>query len=259
MKIQMLGNRLLNLAIISGLAVIFLAATMPAQEKAPPVRVNLLNVCSPSADEQKEISAALTRIPRNPHWGEDFEVARGRSSLAQGSELSSALAAPPSGRGSQTEPASLPIARWTRIRREFPADSPFSNAQYSFSVDAENMVETLVFRLRQPKDLLEIALEDSMSSVTPPAAALAMDTPASRIKLERFGKASIVLARCGAKNPAGPSQTVAQSAFEPLFRSASTLLSVYRNALNARRTVPAELARVGMLVARSARAKTKSH
>jgi hypothetical protein len=36
-------------------------------------------------------------------------------------------------------------------------------------------------------------------------------------------------------------------------------LSVYRNALNARRTVPAELARVGMLVARSARAKTKSH
>ncbi len=239
MKIQMLGNRLLNLAIISGLAVAFLAATMPAQEKAPPVRVNLLNVCSPSADEQKEISAALTRIPRNPHWGEDFEVARGRSSLA--------------------EPASLPIARWTRIRREFPADSPFSNAQYSFSVDAENMVETLVFRLRQPKDLLEVALEDSMSSVTTPAAALAMDTPASRIKLERFGKASIVLARCGAKNPAGPSQTVDQSAFEPLFRSASTLLSVYRNALNARRTVPAELARVGMLVARSARAKTKSH
>jgi hypothetical protein len=179
--------------------------------------------------------------------------------LAQGSELSSALAAPPSGRGSQTEPASLPIARWTRIRREFPADSPFSNAQYSFSVDAENMVETLVFRLRQPKDLLEVALEDSMSSVTTPAAALAMDTPASRIKLERFGKASIVLARCGAKNPAGPSQTVDQSAFEPLFRSASTLLSVYRNALNARRTVPAELARVGMLVARSARAKTKSH
>jgi hypothetical protein len=179
--------------------------------------------------------------------------------LAQGSELSQALTSDQAGIDKNAGTTSLPTASWTRIRREFPSDSPFSNAQYSFSVDPENMVETLVFRVRQPKDLLEIAIEDSMSSVTTPTAALATDTPANRIKLERFGKASIVLARCGGKGPGGKAQIVDQSAYEPLFRSASSLLAAYRNALHARHTVPAELARVGMPGARSARAKTKSH
>ena len=37
----------------------------------------MLNVCSPSADEQKEIAAALARVPKQPLFGADFEVTRG--------------------------------------------------------------------------------------------------------------------------------------------------------------------------------------
>src|ERR1700746_4197314 len=50
----------------------------------PPVKVNVLNVCAPSAEEQKEISAALARVPKQPLFSQDFEVARGRSSLGDG-------------------------------------------------------------------------------------------------------------------------------------------------------------------------------
>jgi hypothetical protein len=201
-----------------------------AQEKTPPVRVNVLNVCTPSAEEQKEITAALGRIPTKPAWGEDFEVARGRTSLAAG-------AVQMERGGSSAAVAS----NWARIRREFTADSPFSNVQYSFSVDAQNMVETLVFGLRDSKDLLQISIDDSMSAVTSPAAALATNTPAERIKLERFGKSSVVLARC---NAAQAGHTVDQSAYEPLFRSASKVLANYRDVLKARRAIPAELARL---------------
>jgi hypothetical protein len=216
------------LAIIAAIAA--LASVSAGQEKAPPVRVNVLNVCTPSAEDQKQIAAALDRIPAKPKWGDDFEVARGRSSLAAG-----AVQVEQAG-------ASAPLSSdWARIRREFPSDSPFSNVQYSFSVDARNMVETLVFRLRDSKDLLQVSLDDSMSAVTSPAAALATNTPVERIKLERFGKASVVLSRC---NAAEAGHAVDQGAYEPLFRSANRVLSNYRDALNARRTIPAELARV---------------
>ena len=48
----------------------------------PQVKVNMLNVCSPSAEEQKEIAAALARVPKEPLFGDDFEVSRGRSTLS---------------------------------------------------------------------------------------------------------------------------------------------------------------------------------
>jgi hypothetical protein len=215
------------LAMVAAIAA--LASISAGQEKAPPVRVNVLNVCTPSADDQKEIAAALDRIPAKPKWGDDFEVARGRSSLAAGAvQVEQAGASPPLS------------SDWARIRREFPSDSPFSNVQYSFSVDARNMVETLVFRLRDSKDLLQVSLDDSMSAVTSPAAALATNTPVERVKLERFGKASVVLSRCNA----AAGHAVDQAAYEPLFRSANRVLSNYRDALNARRTIPAELERV---------------
>jgi hypothetical protein len=66
-------------------------------------------------------------------------------------------------------------------------------------------------------------------------------TPAGRIKLERFGKSSVVLARCSGSN-GGPAPD--QSAYEPLFSSASSILSGYRKLLDARNLVPAELARI---------------
>ncbi len=118
----------------------------------------------------------------------------------------------------------------------------FSTVQYSFSTDPKNMVETLVFRVRDPKDLMQVSIEDSASAVTTPAAMLTTNTPATRIKLERFGKSSVVLARCYATDT-GPAPD--QSAYEPLFQSASTIVANYRGLLGARRMVPEELARLG--------------
>jgi hypothetical protein len=117
----------------------------------------------------------------------------------------------------------------------------FSTVQYSFSDDGKNMVETLVLHVRDPKDLVQLSIEDSASSVTSAAAMLGTSSAASRIKLERFGKSSVVLARC-AVSEGGTAPD--QSAYEPLFTSASSIMTSYRGLLSARRTVPAELTRV---------------
>jgi hypothetical protein len=208
-----------------------------AQQAAPPqVKVNVLNVCSPAPNEQREIAAALSRIPKQPLFGADFELDRGRSSL----EEPPGFLEPGSGARLSSEPAT---ANWVRIRREFAVQALFSTVQYSFSIDPKNMVETLVFRVRDPKELLQVSIEDSASSVTTPATMLTTNTPASRIKLERFGKSSVVLARCSASQ-AGPAPD--QSAYEPLFESASAVLSNYRGLLRAGTTVPEELARIGL-------------
>jgi hypothetical protein len=212
-----------------------LADPSAAQEQ-PPVKVNVLNVCSPSPEEQQEIAAALGRIPAKPSFSQDFEIDRGRSIPDQGTGL---LAG---GQNAQVASDAEP-ADWVRIRREFPGSSPFSTVQYSFSRDAKSMVETLVFRVRDPKDVMQIAVEDSVSAVTTPANMLTTDTPASRIKLERFGKSSVVLARCSASE-AGPAPD--QSAYEPLFQSATAIAAKYRNFLGVRRAVPEEMSRIAV-------------
>jgi len=204
------------------------------QSSQPQVKVNVLNVCSPSAEEQHEIASALARVPRQPLFGADFEIDRGRTSL----EVGPGFLQPGSGAQMSSDPG---VANWVRIRREFSVQALFSTVQYSFSTDPKNMVETLVFRVRDPKDLMQVSIEDSASAVTTPATMLSTSTPASRIKLERFGKSSVVLARCAASE-AGPAPD--QSAYEPLFQSASAILSNYRGLLGARNTVPEELARV---------------
>lgn len=216
-----------------------------AQEKSPPVRVTVLNVCNPTPAEQKEIAAALARIPAQPRWGTDFEVARGRTTLSQ--DAAAALTGKPSA-------SSGPVSDWVRIRREFPPASPFVNALYSFSEDKQNMVETLVFPVREPKDLLQVSLSATVSAVTSPATALAAATPPDHIRVERFGKSSVVLARC-VGGPDAPK--VDQSAYEPLFRHAATILASYRSALATRRIVLEELARVhqGKAVSPSLRKK----
>src|SRR6185295_12926576 len=224
-----------------------LSVLAAAQQPAPPkVKVNVLNVCSPSAAEQQEIAAALARVPRQPLFGVDFEIDRGRSSL----EVGPGFLQPGSGSQISSDPGT---ASWVRIRREFSVQALFSTVQYSFSVDPKNMVETLVFRVREPKDLLQVAIEDSASVVTSPATMLTSSTPASRIKLERFGKSSVVLARCTGSE-AGPAPD--QSAYEPLFQSASSIMTNYRGLLGARSTVPAELERIDG--AKQSEAKTTS-
>jgi hypothetical protein len=200
----------------------------------PKVKVNMLNVCTPSAEEQKEIAAALAKIPRQPLFDTDFEVSRGRSTL---SEMPAMLEAGQAGHVAG-EPS---IASYVRIRREFSVQATFSSVQYSFSNDGVNMIETLVLRVRDPKDLMQVSLEDSASSVTTSATMLTANTPVMRMRLERFGKSSVALARCQ-DTAMGPAPN--QSAYEPLFRSASEVLTNYRALLGVKKVVPEELAKI---------------
>jgi hypothetical protein len=208
------------------------AANPPSTQ--PQVKVNMLNVCSPSASEQKEIAGALERIPKAPLFGDDFEVSRGRSTL---SDMPNLLQ-PGSSTHFENEKS---VAIYVRIRREFSVQALFSSVQYSFSNDGQHMVETLVLHVRDPKDLMEVSLEDSASSVTSSEAMLGSNSPASRVRLERFGKSSIALARCLGQE-GGPAPD--QSAYEPLFRSASDVLANYRALLSVKKIVPEELGNI---------------
>ena len=203
-----------------------MAAVASAQQ--PPVKVNVINVCAPTADEQKELSSALAKVPGKPVFAADYEVARGRSTLDPSTPIPGMQPLPP---------GAVSAADWVRVRREFPGSTLFSTVQYSFSVDSKNMVETLVLRLREPKpnDLMQISIEDSASAVVSATAMLSSSTPVSRVKLERFGKSSVVLARCSGEegNPATD-----QSAYEPIFHAASSIMERYRDALGARKLVP---------------------
>jgi hypothetical protein len=210
------------------------AQTSPQASPQPQVKVNLLNVCTPSAEEQKEIAAALARIPKQPLFAPDFEVSRGRSTLT---DMANFVQTGPSAQVSD-EPST---ARYVRIRHEFSVQALFASVQYSFSNDGKNMVETLVLHVRDPKELMQVSLEDSASSVSSVADMLASNTPVSRVRLERFGKASVALARCSAAE-GGPAPD--QSAYEPLFRSASEVLANYRMLLGVKATVPEELSKI---------------
>jgi hypothetical protein len=211
-----------------------LATVAAASAEQPPVKVNLINVCAPSANEQKELSSALAKVPGKPAFSKDYEVSRGHSTLDQSTPIPGMQPLPP---------GAVSAADWVRVRREFPAAALFSNVQYSFSVDATNMVETLVLRVRDPKDLMQISIEDSASAVTSATAMLSTSAPVSRVKLERFGKPSVALARCSG---AEGTPATDQSAYEPIFHAASSIMERYRDALGARKMIPQELARLGV-------------
>lgn len=204
------------------------------QSQQPQVKVNMLNVCTPSAGEQKEIAAALARVPKQALFGTDFEVSRGRSTLT---DMPAILQAGQPGHVAG-EPS---IANYVRIRREFSVQALFSSVQYSFSNDGQTMVETMVLHVRDPKDLIQVSLEDTASAVTTSESMLVANTPVSRVRLERFGKSSIALARCQA-GPNGPAPD--QSAYEPLFREASQVLENYRSLLGVKKIVPEELGKI---------------
>lgn len=191
--------------------------------KQPEVRINYLNVCSPSEADQKEMAAALATILTKPTFATDFEISRGRSTITQAGDEAN-----PGG------PEKPTISKWVRIRHEM-LSGPFSNAQYSFSVDEKEMTETLVFHARDlSKGVLQISVQDTVTAGSP-ATVLASNTPVDRIRIERNGKSSLVLARCAAAD---------QSTYEPLFRAGSDMLARYRVLLRVQSTVPADLARV---------------
>jgi hypothetical protein len=223
--------------IVAGILLAFPAASQQAPETGstqPQVKVNMLNVCTPSAEEQKEIASALARVPKQPLFSADFEISHGRSTLAEAPNFLQ----PGTGAQMSDEPS---VADYVRIRREFAVQALFSSVQYSFSNDGQNMIETLVLHVRDPKDLIQVSMEDTASAVSSAEAMVTANTPANRIRLERFGKSSIALARCsGSENGPAPDQ----SAYVPLFRGASEVLANYRNLLGVQRTVPAELAQI---------------
>ena len=223
--------------ILAGILVTVPAGSQQAPEAPstqPQVKVNLLNVCTPSAEEQKEISAALARIPREPLFAPDFEISHGRSTLSDAPNFLQP------GHNTQMSDEHS-VASYVRVRREFAVQALFSSVQYSFSDDGQNMIETLVLHVRDPKDLMQVSMEDSASAISSPEAMVAANTPVSRIRLERFGKSSVALARCpGSENGPPPDQ----SAYEPLFHSASEVLANYRTLLGLKHTVPAELAQI---------------
>jgi hypothetical protein len=204
---------------------LLLGTTAFAQEQppqAPPpgqpqVRVNYLNVCNPSEEEQQIIRKALASIPA-PKFVPDFEISRGQTSVPES-----------------------PTASYVRIRHEFASTVPFIAAQYSLSSDPKSIVEDLVFRSRESKDVIQVQLEDTITGAQDAKSVLATDTPVNRIKLERFGKSSIALARCEAAD---------QKIYEPLFQKASELMMSYRAALGTKRLVPRELAALGALPAK---------
>ena len=200
---------------LAALLPILVALSLPllAQEaQKSRVQVNVINVCTPTEADVAAMREALGRIPAKPRFIADFEISRGRSSI-QGS-----------------------LSRWVRMRREFGAESPFTTAQYTMSVDERGITETLVLRLRDPKDVVQVALESTVTAGEP-AAVLAADTPASHVSVERYGKAPLVVQRCAQAD---------QKSFEPIFQSASALMAGYRRALGVRSIVPGDLARVGV-------------
>src|SRR5262249_17748062 len=73
------------------------------------------------------------------------------------------------------------------------------------------------------REFFEVAIEDRVSTgAASPVAVLTSNTPASRIRIERLSKSSVVLARCPDAD---------QNIYEPLFREATDLMSRYRTAL----------------------------
>jgi hypothetical protein len=193
------------------------AAPSPAQTPAeqqgsqPQVKINVMNVCTPGKEDQELIDHALAQVPGKPAFTGDFEISRGHVTLKK-----------------------APDANFVRLRRDYGPDSPLMTAQYSMSADAKETVELLVLRTRDPKEFLEIVLEDRVSAgAAAPATVLSTDTPPSRVRIERLGKNAAGLTRC---------QEVDQSVYEPAFHRAAEIMAQYRAAMGLRSTFRSDIA-----------------
>jgi hypothetical protein len=176
------------------------------------MRVNVVNVCTPTDSEKKELENALARVPERPVFSPDFEVARGRTTDKK------------------------VTSDWVRLRRELASDPSYGSVQFSLTISGPHIEEVLVLHAKatRPGEPLQISLEEEVTTGKA-ADALSAGTPPDRIRLERFGKPSLILARCSQAD---------QQAYEPLFRIATERFSVFRAALDVHSTVSAELARL---------------
>jgi len=184
------------------------------------IQVNFLNSCRPAQADLEEMGRALALVKERPRFAADFEISRGVTTLTEAEAR--ATGAP--------EGAAASPSRWVRIRKEFPEKALLTDAQYSLSVEGDSASETLALHLRESKEALQILISDSVTGSA--AQVVKANTPPDRIRIERFGKASIVLARCGATD---------QSAYEPMFRAADEIMEHYRAAMAVRTVVPTEL------------------
>ncbi len=215
-------------AVACAFAAVAVAQAPPQPQAAQPtVRYNLVNVCSLKAEDQALMERTLAGIPAQPAFSPEYEIARGRAGLDVEFPL---------GEGGEKAPEKPAIyARWVRIRREFPPAAPLLNAQYSLSVSEDGATEMLVLRLRDPQEVMQISISAGAAGMPPSKLAVA-GMPAERISIERFGKSSVTLARCAGGG---------QSAYEPLFATATKFLASYKAALHVARLVPEELMRPG--------------
>lgn len=185
--------------------------TAESPQQNPPLHVNVLNVCTPGADEQQQLKAALERLPKTPVFAPDFEISRGESTLENAVK-----------------------SKYVRLRREFQPEAPLLTVQYALSADPKDTQETLVFKGRDVKDLLQLSIEDKLSTETSkPAQVIESDTPATRVSIQRFGKTTLTLARC---------QGADQSAYDPIFAKASSVLADYRRLLKLRSALATDIA-----------------
>jgi len=180
-------------------------------DKQPQIKLNMLHVCTPGEEEKQLLGMALAKVPHSVAFVQDFELTRGVTT---------------------TNDAKL--ARYLRLRRELPEEAFFSSALYSLSTDPDATSETLVLKTRDAKDFVSISMDDSVSAGAAPASSLLdVDTPPSRIRLERAGKSSVVLARCDSGG---------QDAYEPLFKQAADLMSQWRKSLGLRGAFQSDIA-----------------
>lgn len=205
------------------------AAAQTAQSPPPPassaspqtkIQLSFVNSCRPGAPEAEQMKRLLLRFNETPRFSADFEISRGLTTLT-GEEARAA--------GLATQGAATPSS-WVRIRREFPERAPLTDAQYSLSLEAGSVSESLTLHLRDSREALQISI--STAATGSAGEMLKADTPPARISIERFGKASIVLARCAGAD---------QSSYEPLFQAAAEIFQRYRAAMAVRSVVPAEL------------------
>src|SRR5258708_40164609 len=128
----------------ASITAISLAALAAAQQEQPPaqqpaskpqVRVNYLNVCSPSAEEQALLKNALAAVPDKPAFTGDFEIARGRATLKD-----------------------APASKFVRLRRGIAPGIPLVHAQYFIGPCGKKTVGGFGFLHRGSYQLHQICL-----------------------------------------------------------------------------------------------------